>query len=213
MLAMLPEGFPFSSVEIKPDDNCVINDVLYHSHATCHPGGDGVWSGPVYRGEPFWVWPQLPYTETCRTRYTGNITIIRNIHSPLCVNFINTNTLITNWYCITLLLFYKLSLFAKVLILQLFCGLANHLQKFVYIIIQIATILWQRQIPTYWTRHVCVQGSYRSFKVLEFYFFLEKSLNLIFPGKTPKKVLEFGIVSWNFKNLSLKIQKCSEILI
>jgi len=33
---------------------------------------------------------------------------------------------------------------------------------------------------------VLPQGSYRSLKVLEFYFFLEKSLNSIFPGKTPK---------------------------
>jgi len=48
-------------------------------------------------------------------------------------------------------------------------------------------------------------------KVLEFDFFLEKFLNSIFPGKTPKKVLEFGIVSWNFKNISLKIQKRAKI--
>ena len=58
-----------------------------------------------------------------------------------------------------------------------------------------------------------LQGSYRSLKVLEFEIFLEKSLTSIFPGKTPKKALELGIVSWNFKNLSLKIQKRSEIYI
>jgi len=55
-----------------------------------------------------------------------------------------------------------------------------------------------------------LQGSYRCLKVLEFDFFLEKSFKSIFSGNTPKQALEFGIVSWNFKNLSLEIKKRSD---
>ena len=73
-------------------------------------------------------------------------------------------------------------------------------------------ILWTLITSKPRQNNIIKQGSYRSLKVLEFDFFLEKSLNSIFPGKTPIKVLEFGIVSLNFENLSLKIQKRSEII-
>jgi hypothetical protein len=46
----------------------------------------------------------------------------------------------------------------------------------------------------------------QALKVLDFDSFLAKYLNLMFTRKTPKKVLEFSILSWNSANLSLKIQ-------